>query len=94
MIHICCLVTGQFGFQKDVNAMASIEKEAEGVREVSEIDCLLGATMEIEKTVTQPLRLIDPFKSADRRQGQFLISQFRVRCPLPNIAVTIYVVMT
>ena len=73
-----CLGAGQFGFQKDVNAMASIAARELGHTETSEIDCLLGATLEIEKSVQQPLRALDPSKRAERKQGRFLIRQYKV----------------
>ena len=58
--------------------MASIEARELGHAETSEIDCLLGATLEIEKSVQQPLRAVDPGKRAERKQGRFLIRQYKV----------------
>lgn len=78
MIQDEALAAGEFGFQKDVNAMASIEARELGHAETSEIDCLLGATLEIEKSVQQPLRAIDPSKRAERKKGRFLIRQYKV----------------
>ena len=65
--------------------MASIEHEDGDDKHDSEIDSLMGATLEIEKMVQQPLRAIDPFKRKEREQGILLISKFRVG-PLPELS--------
>lgn len=59
--------------------MASIEDEETAEEHSSEIDSLMGATLEIEKAVQQPLRAFDPFKRKEREHGHNLIKKFRVR---------------
>lgn len=58
--------------------MTSIEEDGLPGKEVSEVDCIMGATLEIEKTVQDPLRAINPCKATEREAGRFLIRQFRV----------------
>ena len=82
------LAAGEFGFQKEMNALASLTDASKLEGGLSDVDVLLGATHEVESRLQGPLRVLQVWKR-ELWHGAYLLRRYRVRhCPrllqLPN----------
>ena len=85
------LAAGEFGFQKEMNALASLTGCSKLEGGLSDVDVLLGATHEVESRLQGPLRVLQLWKR-ELWHGSYLLRRYRVRhclCPLQASILTI-----
>lgn len=73
------LIAGQFGFEKEMNALGSLKDPAHKYeRGLSDVDVLLGATLEVENRMQGPQRAWQIWRK-DLWFGRYLLKRYNVR---------------
>ena len=75
---VCSLCAGEFGFQKEMNALNDLKSNGQHYEAgLSDVDILLGATQEIEHRMQGPQRAFQLWRH-DLWHGMYLLSRYRV----------------